>query len=119
MLKYLKDYRIWMVAVVLCLIFRARNQPVTLAPSLKVTSPVVTAIPTVAVNRLPDVFRSDFLEGCIGEEASFAYCECTLEYLERNYTNNEILRMAINLEQDGELPNALLNAAKACSGFSI
>ncbi len=119
MLKYLKDYRVWMVIVVLCLIFNARNHPVTLAPSLKVTSPVPTAIPTVAINRLPDTFRNDFLEGCVGEDTSFVYCECALDYLESNYTTNEILRMAIKLEKDGLMPDSLLDAAKACSGLII
>lgn len=66
-----------------------------------------------------DTFRSEYISGCTSEDASYAYCECTHDYLVSNYGKNQMMEMALEL-RDGtysetNLPPKLKNAIIFCA----
>lgn len=67
------------------------------------------------VNRMPETFRTAYLEGCTGNGGGKAYCECTLVELEKKFTNQKFLEVSLQFEKDGKTPDELAKAALKCA----
>ncbi len=58
-----------------------------------------------------------FMDGCVGEEANYTYCECTYDYLEDEYGKEGIVELAGEYLSTDEVPDEMLDAIKACLPF--
>ena len=58
--------------------------------------------------------RDSYLAGCESESPGGNFCQCTLDEIEKNFTEDEFIRYAI--EQTEEAPEELLEIAFACIG---
>ena len=64
---------------------------------------------------LPQSFRTEFMYGCMGYDYEmYNYCECALDYLDKNYTNSEIVKTSLEYEGSEELPGMMIDASIEC-----
>jgi len=64
---------------------------------------------------LPESFRAEFMVSCVGEDiALFDYCACAYNYLDRNYTNTEVMKMSMDIEETGIVSDGMYDAIDAC-----
>jgi hypothetical protein len=63
---------------------------------------------------LPSDFKEEYMIGCIDEDTSWEFCECGYNYLNDNYTNKQILDASLEYIETDEVPDEMMNAAKAC-----
>lgn len=64
--------------------------------------------------RYSDAIRSSYLAGCEAESPGGNFCECTLEEIEKTFTEAEFIAFAI--EATEEPPEEFLAVAFACLG---
>jgi len=59
-------------------------------------------------------FRNSFMEGCMGEEAPFEYCDCVYDFLLRAKGDEGFVDMALEYSETKEFPQDMDKAIKAC-----
>ena len=99
--------------------FVAKNdsQPTLERPAPALQEVVVpTARPTEALFD-NSVFRNEYNEGCIGEDASREYCDCTYTYLESQMGVEGILRLALEYAETEELSREMVDAYMHCVNY--
>lgn len=64
-------------------------------------------------DRLTAVERKAYMDSCTSESGEASYCRCTLDYLEDNYTPNQIRDMGNETTPDS-LPQGLWDAVEHC-----
>jgi hypothetical protein len=60
-----------------------------------------------------DAIRDSYMQGCTGSQNE-AFCECTLNELEKRYTQEEFIRFAIEASETP--PDDLVDISLACIG---
>jgi hypothetical protein len=71
----------------------------------------------VKEDRLSSSFRSNFMEGCVGEAGleAYDYCDCALDYLDDNYSNKVIIRESMKMVENKYYEPEIMNEAiEAC-----
>lgn len=66
------------------------------------------------VNRMPSDFRDAYMEGCDPEGLQTSYCECSMSYLEANYSVEEILEVSVEYADTDVIPDIIYEAATSC-----
>lgn len=61
-----------------------------------------------------DVFRESYMEGCISEDASYAYCDCSYEKLKAEYGMSGFVNLALEYDKTGNLPDKALETVASC-----
>ena len=64
-----------------------------------------------------DVFKQEYMDSCISEDSPYAYCNCTYEELRKNYTLSEIVDMGLELDDTGDIPDAMFDAFAQCIDY--
>jgi len=64
---------------------------------------------------LPESFKNSFLSGCLEEDfTQYDYCLCTFNYLDRNFTNKEVIDMSFEMELTGDITDEMFDAVSSC-----
>jgi hypothetical protein len=86
----------------------------------KATEPTPTAIPTASPTKTPEttdttvVIYEAYIKGCTNGGVTWAYCDCTFDYLHERMTDAEMLEMSVAMNANGDIPDVLVNAAASC-----
>jgi len=86
-----------------------------------------TPIPPVD-NYIPEIsqkdknwyaFRDAYLEGCEEDSSGgdYAFCECTIDYMEDNYGRNAVINMGVDYIKTGDLGQIMFTAVNECIIF--
>ena len=62
-----------------------------------IPSPEPTPVPTSVIT--PSL-KEAYLEGCLSEDVSYQYCECTYNYMAENYGEDAIMKLGIGYLKD-------------------
>ena len=73
-------------------------------------------LPTYNKGLEKNYLREGFMEGRLGEDANYAYCSCTYNYLDRELTDLEFVEMGESLE-DGEMTDVMWDAWLHCIDY--
>lgn len=66
-------------------------------------------------DQLSDVYRQEFLTGCIQDTPQMTpYCNCMVKYLEDNFTGTEIVNMKLEAEKTGKVTKGMVDAGTEC-----
>ena len=64
---------------------------------------------------LPESYKIAFVMECTdGDVSIYDYCACTYNYLDRNYTNAEFMKIADEADRTGEITDEMWEAVGAC-----
>ena len=61
-----------------------------------------------------DEFKQSYMEGCLGEDSNFSYCDCTYETLKQKLGMDEFVKLAIKYADDEIIPDEFVDAAIEC-----
>lgn len=65
--------------------------------------------------KLSPELRQAYVEGCIGEDADMKpYCECTINELEKEHSDVEIIDMALNYTDTQQFDASMVDAVAKC-----
>ena len=73
-------------------------------------------LPTYNKGLEKNYLREGFMEGCLGEDANYAYCSYAYNYLDRELTDLEFVEMGESLE-DGEMTDVMWDAWLHCIDY--
>lgn len=85
------------------------------APTSVVAQPTSTPVPTVELSTWSENDKKEYLTGCLaGGEASEAYCVCTLNIAQKQYTPSQAKQLGSDYQSTGEIPQEFIAIATAC-----
>lgn len=91
---------IFVVAITTVVLTTEENEPVpTVAEQYQVKSPEAKAV---------------FVESCMGDEGGFTYCSCVYDRLEKDYGAEGIVKMGLEYNKTGEIPEVMLKISADC-----
>lgn len=77
--------------------------------------PEQEVIVQVEEDYLPESFKQSYLTGCLeGDLNQYNFCVCSFDYLDRNFTNREVLDMSYEMELTGEFTDEMFDAVASC-----
>jgi hypothetical protein len=104
----------WIGIAVIVGLITAGLAMVAVKPRDSFVETVRTTIPMVR-ERLPQAYRDGYMEGCNEDGTQKKYCECTVNYLEDNYSVDAVVDMSIEYSEDSSvMPEMVKKAAMAC-----
>lgn len=56
-------------------------------------------------NRYSENIEEQFINACIGQDATKAYCECVLDVVEERHTQNEYAEIELQIKLSNQIPN--------------
>lgn len=66
-------------------------------------------------DRLSSVFYESYMEGCSSTNASYEYCRCTFDYLDRELTNKRFYEISVGfVDNPGVFPDEAVDAVQHC-----
>ena len=79
------------------------------------TEPMPTRVLQTEEDYLSDEMRESFLVGCMdGDIENYDYCMCAFNYLDRNFTNMEIIEMSFEASEGDVTPSGMVSAMLDC-----
>jgi len=70
---------------------------------------------TVKVPEDDSAFRNEYLAGCMGESASFSFCNCTFDVLKDNVGMDGLLKLSAEYDGGDVLPKEAYTAIAKCA----
>jgi hypothetical protein len=65
-------------------------------------------------DQISQEYRDSYMNGCNDTGTNYNYCICTLNYLDKNFTNDEILKMSIEITDTSAMSKGMIDAVTAC-----
>ena len=75
------------------------NMPGSTAPQMS-----VMPLPTVEPTPETDIFKEGFMEGCLKENASYAYCSCSYNWMVKKVGKEKFIEMSMEYAEDVKNP---------------
>ena len=72
-------------------------------------------IDTLAGLTSGDEVRSEFIIGCMAEDADRAYCECGYDYIADRTTMAEYIKLSVEFVETEVMPDLMWEAVRKCS----
>jgi hypothetical protein len=60
------------------------------------------------------VFKEEYMKGCITEGATYAYCDCTYDFMENKVGYKKLVELSIEFMETNKLPDIMLEAVSVC-----
>lgn len=96
-------------------LFGSSNQPTKVIKETVVVTPTASPTKTPETTDTTVVIYEAYIKGCINGGVTWAYCDCTFDYLHERMTDAEMLEMSVAMNANGDIPDVLVNAAASCS----
>lgn len=84
-------------------------------------SPRLNPEPTIIdrpVTKTDSVMEESYMSGCLEETGVgtvwVEYCQCTYDYIDDRLTNEEFFDMALEYDENGEIPEIVVEAIESC-----
>lgn len=93
-----------------------KTLPVEVTPAV-VDQEVTSDELQVTDEELSSIFYDSYMEGCMDEDVSVMYCDCTYEYLIDKYSEDEVSQMGLDFIITNDIPPAMMDAAESCLSY--
>lgn len=105
----LKAIWVWLGIGLLVIIF------ISISSNKEDKRPIHTRVTPSIEDHLPESYKTEFMVSCLEEDSTqYDYCECAFNYLDKNYTNSDVVNMSLEVEKTGEVSNEMIDAVGAC-----
>ena len=109
------EIALWALALIVIVIFG-----VSRIEKEEVITPNAGLQTRVLEDYLPESFRIEFILGCTGDDyRQYDYCACAFNYLDRNYTNSEIIKMSLEMVETDDLSDEMIDAVLVCEDLYV